>query len=344
MKTPKLINKIKAAGLLGRGCGTFPTAVKWQAVLAAKADEKYVICNASESEPGIFKDEFILDNYAEKVLDGIKLAMDTLGARKGFIYLNPLYYSRFQHKLQVLIGDDNIEIFAKPVKDYVGGEESAIVNLMEGKREEPRFKPPYLTEIGFLGKPTLVNNVETFHDISLINDDQYSSQRFFCISGDSLPKNIYRFPEKLKVGQALLESGHHPTFPFFVQLGGAMAGICLRPDQLQNYAIQHYSGLVIHQINKKDEKKLIQSWLDFYLNESCGKCVPCREGTYRLYEMYNTKDYDPKLFADIIFTMQKSSLCSLGKMATSAIASYYENIKKQPFVINSTTAKANLKQ
>ncbi|OIP56348.1 hypothetical protein AUK13_01330 [Candidatus Kuenenbacteria bacterium CG2_30_39_24] len=324
----KLIKKIEAAGLLGRGCGIFPTAKKWQIVADAPGKEKYVICNCSESEPGIFKDEFILDNYSELVLDGLRLAMQTLNARQGFIYLNPLYYSRFHHKLQILAGHDNIEIFSKPVNDYIGGEESTIVNLMEGKREEPRFKPPFVLEKGFLNKPTLVNNCETFYDVALISQGKYRQERFFCISGDNTPKNIFKSPETITVKQALLESGHYPNFKFFIQLGGAMAGICLAADQLDDYTIQSYSGLIIHEL-AKDERQLVNQWLEFYKKESCGQCVPCREGTYRLHEMYNAKDFDSQLFADIIFSMQNSSLCSLGKMATTAITSYFENIKKR---------------
>lgn len=333
MITTPLIKKIEAAGLLGRGCGTFPTALKWSTVLNTKADEKYVICNCSESEPGIFKDEFILDHYPQKVLDGVQLAIDTFKAAKAFIYLNPAYYARFRNKLQVLIGDDNIEIFAKPVQDYIGGEESAIVSLMQGEREQPKIRPPFVTTHGFLDKPTLVNNSETFHDISLINDNRYNHQRFFSISGHQTPKGVFHLPENLSVKEALMNSGHYPSFPFFVQLGGAMAGTCLRADQLKDYTIQHYSGLVVHPLDA-DEKKLINRWLSFFASESCGQCVTCREGTYRLHQLYQAKKMDSDLFADIIFSMQRTSFCSLGKMAVTALTSYYENIKKQPLNIN----------
>jgi NADH:ubiquinone oxidoreductase subunit F (NADH-binding) len=332
MKIPVLIKKIEAAGLIGRGCNSFPTAKKWQLVLAAKVKDKYVICNCSESEPGFFKDEFILDSYPERVLDGVKLAMQTLKASKGFIYLNPRYYNRLHHKIQVLIGDDKIEVFSKPADDYVGGEETALINLMEGKREEPRLRPPFVTTQGFLGQPTLVNNCETFYTVSLINEGKYNHQRFFCISGDNTPRGVFVLPEKLNIQQALIQTGHYPNFPFFIQLGGAAAGTCLRQNQLENYTLERYAGLVVHSLDK-DEKELIGYWLNFFANESCGKCVPCREGTYRLLEMYNSKKYDPQLFADIIYSMQNTSFCSLGKMATSAISSYYQNIKRQPLQI-----------
>lgn len=325
----KLLKKIEQAGLLGRGCGTFPVAKKWEAVLKATGKEKYVICNVSESEPGNFKDKFIIENYPEKVIDGIAIAINFLKAKRGFIYLNPEYYQQYKNKLQVLIGDSPIELFSKPAHDYIGGEESALINLMQGQREEPRLRPPFVTTHGFNNAPTLVNNCETFYSLALINQNQYQRQKFFCISGDQTPGVVLNLSETTNIKDALEASGHYPTFPFFVQLGGAMAGTCLRVDQLKNYTIQHYSGLVVHKSNK-DEHQLIQHWLDFFACESCGKCVPCREGTYRLREIYAQDNFNQQLFNDIIFSMQHTTLCSLGKMAVNAITSYYQNIKKQP--------------
>ncbi len=328
----KIIKQIEQANLFGRGCGTFPTARKWRAVLNASDKEKYVICNVSESEPGIFKDKFIIEYYPEKVIEGIMLAIDVLKAEQGFIYLNPDYYQQFNHKLQVLIGDSPIELFAKPAHDYIGGEESVLVNLMEGKREQPRLRPPYLTSRGLFGKPTLVNNAETFYSLALIAQGNYQHKKFFCLSGDGLPEIVLNLPEKISVKQALLQSGHYPRFNFFIQLGGAMSGLCLRANQLENYTIQSYAGLVVHNLNK-DEKQLVNSWLEFFKQESCGQCVACREGTYRLYEMFNQSDkFNQQLFEDIIFSLQHTTLCSLGKMAVTAITSYYKNIKCSPLV------------
>ena len=327
MRTPFLIKQIESAGLLGRGCGTFPVSKKWQAVLTAPGKDKYVICNCSESEPGIFKDQFILDRYPEKVVEGMMLAVKTLKAVKAFFYLNPFYYHRFRHKLEILTGRDPIELFCKPAADYIGGEESAAINLMEGRREEPRLKPPFITQAGLFGQPTLVNNCETFYQVALIAKDEYHNERFFCVSGDNTPRNVSQWPERMAVKDVLIKSGHYPTFPFFIQLGGAMSGTCLREDQLEDCQIQPYSGLIIRDKNK-DEKKLISGWLKFFRDQSCGQCVPCREGTYRLYEMYESGQYDPVLFSDVINTMQTSSLCSFGKMAVNAITTYYENIKR----------------
>jgi len=327
MESNSLIKKIEKAGLLGRGCGTFPVAKKWSLVAAQKHKEKYVICNASESEPGIFKDKYILEHFPEKVIDGMAIAIRLLKAQQGFIYMKPDYYHQFGKKIQVMIGDDDIEIFAKPMESYIGGEESAMINIMQGERLEPRLKPPMITEAGLWNKPTLVNNVETFYDISLIAQGKYNQERFFCVSGDGFGRHVLQMNENSPVKQALEKVGW-PDFNFFVQLGGAMAGTCLRSGQLEDYTIQHYSGLVVRDM-EKDEHELILDWLKFFASESCGQCVPCREGTYRLYNMYRQGNYDKQLFSDIIFSMRNSSLCSLGKMAVEAVSSYYTNIKKE---------------
>ncbi len=326
----KFIQQIKAAGLLGRGCGTYPTAKKWRSFLTVKSKEKYIICNVSESEPGIFKDRFIIEYYPEKVIDGLALALRLFKATKAFIYLNPEYYQRFKNKLQVLIEYDKIELFAKPAHDYIGGEESALINLMEGRREQPRLRPPYVTQQGLFGQPTLVNNCEIFYDLTLIYNNQYKKEKFFCISGDNTTPVVAKLFEQLNVEQALEQTGCYPNFPFFVQLGGAMSGICLRADQLKRYSIQNYAGLIIHHL-EKNEDELIGQWLKFFSHESCGQCVPCREGTYRLYEMFKAGKLKNQLSKDIIFSLQHTTLCSLGKMAVTAITSYYQNIKQIRF-------------
>ncbi len=323
----QFIRQLEQVGLLGRGGAAFPTAAKWHAFLGARGKEKYIICNVSESEPGIFKDKFILEYYPEKMIDGLVLALKLFKAKRAFIYLNPVYYRRFKHKLQVLIGDERIELFTKPTRDYIGGEETALINLMEGKREQPRLRPPYVTECGLFNCPTLVNNCETFYAVALVAAGTYRHEKFFCFSGDGFPELVLSLPEKISVAEALEKSGHYPSFQFFVQLGGAMSGICLRPDQLKHYFVRNYAGLVVRRFDS-DERKLISTWLDFFKRESCGRCVSCREGTYRLAEMFASPDnFNPQLFSDIIFSLKNTTLCSFGKMATQAIISYYRHIK-----------------
>jgi len=175
-----LIKKIAKAELIGRGCNSFPTAKKWNIVRNASG-KKFVICNVSESEPGVFKDEYILQNHAEEVIDGIILGMKTIKAVKGFIYLNPKYFIEFQQKLNAIIQNKKvrIEVYSKPFHDYIGGEETAVINSMSGWRVEPRLKPPFPTIIGFENKPTLINNCETFLMVARIKTKKYKKTRFY---------------------------------------------------------------------------------------------------------------------------------------------------------------------
>ena len=184
MISSMLIKKIKQANLIGRGCNSFATADKWELVKKAPGKIKYVICNCSESEPGVFKDKYILKKYPEKIIDGIVLAGKYIGAAKGFIYLNPEYYDEFDVKLNKIITEKklNIEIYQKPLHDYVGGEETAVINSMQGLRVEPKLKPPYPTTNGFENCPTIVNNCETLYSVSLINSGEYKNTRFYCCS------------------------------------------------------------------------------------------------------------------------------------------------------------------
>ena len=334
MFTQKIIKKIKKAGLIGRGCNNFSTADKWELVRKAKAkDEKFVICNVSESEPGVFKDRYILENYPEKVVDGIKIAMKTIHIKKGFIYLNPEYYEQFYDYLINIINSENsnIELYEKPLHDYVGGEETAVVNSMEGKRVEPRLKPPFPVISGFLNEPTLINNCETFYAVSLINSNEYKNTKFYCLSGDGVEDQVLELPVDITVSQALKKFNHTPNNNFFYQISGGASGTCYNHKQL-NRKFSGLASIIIYNINKS-EKDVVMKWLDFFKNESCGQCVPCREGTYRLRnimeEYFTTGKLDKEVFEDLIFSLQNTSFCPLGRISVNAMLSYFKNIKNK---------------
>ena len=332
MFTPRIIKKIKAANLIGRGCNNFSTAEKWELVRKAKTrDAKYIICNISESEPGVFKDEYILKNFPDKIIDGIKIAMKTLKVKKAFIYLNPEYYKKYYDNLVNLINSFNIELYQKPLHDYIGGEETAVVNSMEGKRVEPRLKPPYPVTSGFYNQPTLVNNCETFYAVSLINSGEYKHTRFYCLSGDDIEKKVLELSVDITVFQVLKEFRHSPSDKYFYQVGGGASGTCYNHKQLN----RKYSGLasIIIYNKNKSEKNIVMNWLDFFKDESCGQCVSCREGTYRLRnlmeEYYKNSKLDKDLFSDLIFSLQNTSFCPLGRISANAMLSYFKNIKNK---------------
>lgn len=174
-----LIEKIKQSGLTGRSGSGFPTGLKWQMVKEAKAEKKYVICNASEGEPLAKKDHYILNNFLPEIVEGIELALKAIPGQTAYIYINKDYYREFKNGLIDLTHSLPIELFQKPA-GYLSGEETVLINNIEGKYPpEPREKPPFPTEKGLWQKPTLINNLETFYWVSQIAKNKYEKERFF---------------------------------------------------------------------------------------------------------------------------------------------------------------------
>ena len=323
-----IISKISQYNLIGRGCCSFPTATKWQLIRDNPAKEKYIICNVSEGEPAVFKDGWILDNKPEIALEAIEYALKFFKARQAIIYLREDYFKKYRKYLKKLIGNNKkIELF-KETGDYIGGEETALIESIEGKRVEPRLRPPYPPQVGLYGQPTLVNNLETFYDIGLILRGEYETKRLICLSGQGVKPQVHELPENWTVEKILKETKIYPKFPFFVQVGGGGSGTVLNSKQLKK-SLKQIGGLgsiVIHRLNESP-KKLFLHWAKFFAEESCGKCVPCREGTYRLVEMLKQKKIDWPLLKDILFALEHTSFCGLGQAAPNAIFTYLKNVK-----------------
>ncbi|MDO8668441.1 MAG: NADH-ubiquinone oxidoreductase-F iron-sulfur binding region domain-containing protein [bacterium] len=346
-----ILEKIKQAGLVGRGGAGFLVAKKWSAVKDAAGDpsassprpelgtkagqvKKYVVCNAAEGEPGLVKDSYILEHHADKVIDGMKIAINFLSvgseknkpAVKGYIFLNHAYNKKLNKKLAALLKDSAIEIFIKPIESgYIGGEESAVLNAIEGRRIEPRLKPPFPVTHGLWGFPTLVNNVETFYNVNLVNSDQYKNNRFYDIAGDCPNEGVYELPADLTIEKVLKETKNYPKFPFFAQVGGDMAGEVLSSRQLKGPATGAGS-ITVFSLAKNNYKKIITGWLDFFADESCGQCTPCREGTYRLREVFMEEKIDWVLFNDLLDNLADASFCALGGSVVVPIRSFMKNV------------------
>ena len=325
-----IINKIKENNLVGRGGACFPVATKWEAVKNAKGAKKYVVCNAAEGEPGVKKDGFILKKYPDKVIDGMKLAIDFLSADnvevKGIIYLNKKYYRSFGGKLLKLIGDYPIEIFEKPIHaGYIGGEESSALNAIEGKRIEPRLRPPFPTTDGLHDCPTLINNVESLLNVSLANSDKYEKKRFYTVSGDCPWEGVYELGEDYTIEKILEETGNYPNFSFFAQVGGDGSGEVLNQKQLARPA-SGAGSIRIYSIERHNPKILLFDWVNFFVNESCGQCAPCREGVYRLREILESKSPDWKLFKALLANLSETAICGLGCAVPVPIVSYIKNV------------------
>jgi len=319
-----IIQKIKNSGLTGRGGAGFPTGAKWEAVKNAPGEKKYIIVNGSEGEPGVLKDGFILENYPEELINGLKVARETFPNSEAYIYLRKDYHDKFKEKLTELTKNLPITLIKEP-GGYLCGEESTLIESIEGHRFEPRNKPPFPTEKGLFGCPTLINNLETFYWISKIAKDEYHGNRFYSLTGDIKNPGVFEFSETLSIKKILKETENFPDFPFFVQVRGEASGIILTQEELENKATGT-GAIIVHDKEKTDPKELMKKWIDFYFGENCGKCTPCREGVYRIKELLDNDDLDRKKLEDILFVLEETSFCPLGKGVAVPFKSLLEKI------------------
>ncbi len=329
-----------SAGLVGRGGASFPTAQKWAAVKDALKTKKlgYIIVNGAEGEPGVKKDGYIIANYPEEVLNGVYAADQFLGAAKIkriYFFLNHEYYQKYGAGLKKVLEAKRygalakkIEFFLKPESlTYICGEETALLNLIEGKKIQPRLKPPYPTASGLHGHPTLINNTETFYNVSRLARDKYEEDRFYTITGGVKRPGVHRLPINLTIEEVLKRTDNYPAWPFFVQAGGEASGEVFNSDQLDR-PVEGTGSIMVYHAAETDRRKLLKYWLKFYHEQSCGQCAPCREGTYRLWELINKKEIDYKLFWEIVSSLEETSFCALGSSLPIPLKSYFNNIVK----------------
>lgn len=317
-----LINKIKEENLLGRSGSMFPVCKKWEVVKETLAEKKFVICNASEGEINTFKDYYILKNHAKEVVEGVKVAVQELGASAGYIYLNKDYHGSIKDVLLAEINDANIKIIEKR-GGYVGGEETSVIESIEENYPEPRIKPPFPAEKGLFGFPTLVHNVETFYCIYKISRDEYNGERFYSIEGDTQNKGVYIFNKEETIENILTKSENLPNFDYFLQVGGGASGKIMLKDEI-NAPLCGLGSIIIYNKKTTDYYKLMESWANFFIYNNCDKCTPCREGLFRILEMIKEKNFD--VIEDIFFVMQKTPLCPLGCVAVNPFKTMLEKI------------------
>jgi len=319
-------DKLKQAGLRGRGGAGFPAWQKWQMVKdAGSADgRKFVVCNVSEGEPAVLKDGNILERDPGTVIEGIDAAMKAVGAQKGFLYLRKDYFDQYKEKLNQTIGSRAIELVREP-GGYLGGEETALLDSIEGKRCEPRIKPPFPPQAGLWGCPTLVNNLETLYCAARIIRGDYKNTRFYSISGDVPNSGVFERGENLTVKEVLEKTGNLPQKDFFVQMGGGASGTILLQNELEQ-PVSGAGSIVVYDLAKTDPRQLGLKWLNFFIGENCGKCVPCREGVYRLRELFSQEQFDIARVKDIVDLLAKASFCPFGKGVANAFAGLVEKL------------------
>ncbi|HOU45667.1 MAG TPA: NADH-ubiquinone oxidoreductase-F iron-sulfur binding region domain-containing protein [Candidatus Pacearchaeota archaeon] len=320
----QIIDKLKDSGLLGRGGACFPTWKKWESVKNAQGSEKYIVCNASEGELKTYKDKYILENYTKELVYGINVALEFFLAKEAYIYLKREYYDELKEKIQKAIGDLPIKIFKK-TGGYIAGEETVALNAIEGTILHPRFKPPFPNESGLFSCPTLINNVETFWAIAQIAQDKYENDRFYSIQGDVLHPGVYKLKESYSIQDILKETKNYPNKDFFVQAGGGSSGSVLLPSEL-NQGIKGIGSIIVYDKAKTDLFELMFTWADFFHNGNCDKCVPCREGLARAYDLLKDRRVTFDELKDIFYVMDETSFCPLGKVASRPFRDVFKKL------------------
>ncbi|MCL5773880.1 MAG: SLBB domain-containing protein [Firmicutes bacterium] len=363
----ELIEMIKSSQLRGRGGASFPTGIKMEATAASPGDLKYVVCNADEGEPGTFKDRVILGNDPHTVIEGIIISSYAVGASCAYLYLraeyphinNLLENAVKQAEENGFLGKNilgsgfslDLKIFSG-AGAYICGEETALMRSIEGKRGEPSAKPPYPTVKGLFGKPTFLSNVETLSNIphiisngiewfTGIGTSKSKGTKIFSISGDVNKPCVAEVVMGTKLSYLInnLAGGvKEDTSIKAVQVGGP-SGKCISGKDIDiplSFESQLLgAGAIIVYNSKRCIVSVVKSFQEFFREESCGKCVPCREGVPQLLEFVD-KISRGEGAGDVLFQMRRisevmkiTSLCGLGKTAPNSIIDTIEEFKEE---------------
>ena len=361
-----MLREVKDSKLVGRGGAAFPTGVKWEAVARQPARPHYLVCNADESEPGTFKDRELMEGDPFAVVEAMTIAAYATGCERGYLYIRG-EYPEAQHALEQalaearsrgFLGEDvmgegfsfDVEI-RRGAGAYICGEETAIFESIEGKRGEPRNKPPFPVEVGLFGKPTVVNNVETLVNVldvvlgsgpafAEVGTEGSTGSKLLCLSGHVARPGTYEVRFGATLREVLDLAGGVPGGrPLQAVLMGGAAGGFLGPDDLdvpltfegaRAAETTLGSGVVLVLDDTVDLPRLLQRIAAFFRDESCGQCVPCRVGTVRQEEALarlvageplGGLETELALIAEVGQCMRDASICGLGQTASSAVES-----------------------
>lgn len=352
----QIISELLESGLKGRGGAGFPTALKWKFTGEQPEKERYVICNADEGEPGTFKDREILFKVPQKVFGGMAVCAKVIEAKEGYIYLRGEYkflvpelqkqLDIFHNTLEELRIDFRIQIIMGSGA-YICGEESALFESMEGKRGEPRNKPPYPTIAGFRGKPTVINNVETLVYAFMISKhgakkfkelgtDDSRGSKVFSVSGDTPIPGIYELELGMTVEEFVNEFGDGDTKA--VQVGGA-SGFCVPRKRFKDTIIGFEGvptgGSMMIFNSSRSMFNVLRNYIEFFEEESCGQCTPCRVGCQQLMRGIEAvkKGERHAAYLDNLLkltqTMKLTAKCGLGQSVANSFSSIVENFREE---------------
>ena len=358
-KPEALIKELKNSGLRGRGGAGFPTGFKWECVFFEKESPKYVVCNAHEGEPKTLKDKYLLKKFPHLVLGGMVIAAYTLGSKDLYITIKETYkkaQKTFKKEISIFKRKGflkNINITVLPAKlGYIGGEESALLYEIEGKRIEPRQKPPFVSSVGLFLKPTLINNVESFANIPYIiyvgvkefkkfGTKNSPGKKMITVAGDVGKPGVY----EIEFGETInniLKIADGPLGKIKFALTGGYAGTVVLPkffntpfefDSFQ-CGVCVGAGTIIFYNEKTNLSDCLKTWLSFFRKESCGQCTPCREGTFKAYEIVSKikgkiSPKDLEKIEELFFAMNNSSFCPLGCSVSLASSGLLKSFKKE---------------
>ncbi len=380
MTTVQVVDEVKRSGMRGRGGGGFPTGLKWEMASKVASDQKYIICNADEGDPGAFMDRSLLEGDAHAVIEGMIIGGYAIGASKGVVYIRaeyPIAIERLTIAIKAaqasgLLGtnifdsgfDFDIEIRIG-AGAFVCGEETALMASVEGRRGEPTQKPPFPVQCGLYGKPTVINNVETFGSIApillkgaewfaSIGTEKSKGTKVFALAGDIRMKGLIEVPMGISLGKILFDigGGIPKNKNFKVAQTGGPSGGCLTAEHL-NTPID-YDSLIKHGaimgsgglISADEDTCMVDMarfFMDFVQEESCGKCTPCRLGTKRMLEILERitvgkgEEGDVEKLIELGTSIKESAICGLGQTAANPVLStikyfrheYDEHIQKK---------------
>ncbi|MCP3976469.1 MAG: NADH-quinone oxidoreductase subunit E [bacterium] len=361
MSPGEVIAEVKVSNIRGRGGAAFPMGIKWEGVAAAPESERYLICNADESEPGTFKDRVLMEGDPFALVESMTIAGYAVGATKGYIYVRseyPVARQRLEGAIAAardagLLGSDvagsgfafDLEV-RSGAGAYICGEETALMNSIEGYRGEPRNKPPFPTQVGLFGKPTVINNVETLMNVpdiiadggaafAALGTEQSTGTKLFCLAGDIAAPGVYEVPFGVTLGDVIeLAGGVTGSGVLKAVLLGGAAGVFVGTEHLdmpltledarsRNATLG--SGVVMVYDDTTDFRAILRRVAEFFRDESCGQCVPCRVGTVRQEELLarhlGGESLDADLLAELAQVMGDASICGLGHTASGAIQS-----------------------
>ncbi|MFA5066388.1 MAG: NADH-ubiquinone oxidoreductase-F iron-sulfur binding region domain-containing protein [Dehalococcoidia bacterium] len=340
MKPQGIVEEIKKSGLTGRGGAGFPCGLKWELARNTKSKTKYLICNADEGEVGQFKDKYLLSKDPFTLIEGMCIAGLAIGAQQAYIYLRAEYHSLYDHLCRAIaqakdkgfLKYTDIRVF-EGAGAYVCGEESALMNSIEGRRGESRYKPPYPPTSGLWDRPTIINNVETLMNVphiinngaawfSVMGTKRSKGTKVFCVSGDVARPGVYELEMGSTLKELVVDLAGAAGIKA-VQVGGSTGSII--PVRMINTPLSHEtclgSGAVVVLNSDRDIVDIVHNNMRFLHEESCGKCTPCREGTEVMLEILGRmvrgdgEAGDINKLEDLARTMAMASLCGLGQAA-----------------------------